>query len=72
MPDYFTYLVSVILFSAVVDEGRDDLEADLQDAAHYHDELYSPSGLPPFMLTGCIGLGAASVLSATFLRRIFS
>lgn len=71
MPDYFTYLVSVILFSAVVDEGRDDLEADFQESSYYNDELYSPSTVPAFMLAGCAGLGTASLISASFLEEFF-
>jgi NADH:ubiquinone oxidoreductase subunit 5 (subunit L)/multisubunit Na+/H+ antiporter MnhA subunit len=71
MPDYFTYLVSIVLFSAIVDEGRDDLEADFQESSYYQDELYSPSSLPGFMLAGCAGLGASSLISATFLEEFF-
>jgi NADH:ubiquinone oxidoreductase subunit 5 (subunit L)/multisubunit Na+/H+ antiporter MnhA subunit len=71
MPDYFTYLVSIVLFSAVVDEGRDDLEADFQETSYYQDELYSPSTLPGFMLAGCTGLGISSLASATFLEEFF-
>jgi NADH:ubiquinone oxidoreductase subunit 5 (subunit L)/multisubunit Na+/H+ antiporter MnhA subunit len=71
MPDYFTYLVSLVLFSSFVDEGRDDVEGDYRDAVFYGDELHTPSSIPAPMLAGCSGLAFMSICSASFLEEVF-
>lgn len=71
MPDYFTYLVTLILFSSFIDEGRDDVETDFYDATFYGDDLHVHSAVPTFMLAGCFGLGGLSLVSATFLEELF-
>lgn len=71
IPDYFTYMVVLILFSSFVDEGRDDVETDFYDSTYYADELHVHSSVPSYMLTGCLGLGSLSIISATFLEEMF-
>jgi NADH:ubiquinone oxidoreductase subunit 5 (subunit L)/multisubunit Na+/H+ antiporter MnhA subunit len=71
MPDYFTYMVAVVLFSSFVDEGRDDVEADFSDATFYGDDLHAHSAVSPFMLAGCAGLGVFSLISASLLEELF-
>jgi NADH:ubiquinone oxidoreductase subunit 5 (subunit L)/multisubunit Na+/H+ antiporter MnhA subunit len=71
MPGYFTYLVTLILFSSFVDEGRDDVEGDYHDASFYVDELHTPSTVPAPMLAGCAGLATMSIFSASFLEEVF-
>jgi len=71
MPDYFTYMVSLVLFSSFIDEGRDDIETDHHDAVFYLDELHTPSSVPAPMLIGCGGLGLMSIVSASFLEEVF-
>ncbi len=71
MPDYFSYIVAVVLFSSFVDEGRDDVEADFADATFYGDDLHVHSSIPPFILAGCVGLGSLSIVSSSFLEELF-
>lgn len=71
IPDYFTYMVSLILFSSFIDEGRDDVETDFYDSTFYGDDLHVHSAAPAYMLAGCFGLGSFSIISATFLEELF-
>lgn len=71
MPDYFTYIVVLVLFSSFVDEGRDDVETDFYDSTYYGDELHVHSSVPAYMLSGCVGLGSLSIISSTFLEEMF-
>lgn len=71
IPDYFTYMVSLILFSSFIDEGRDDVETDFYDSTFYGDDLHVHSSVPVYMLAGCFGLGSFSLVSATFLEELF-
>ena len=71
MPDYFTYMVGLVLFSSFIDEGRDDVESDYSDSSFYGDDLHVHSGLPFFITFGCFGLGLFSLISASFLEEIF-
>jgi NADH:ubiquinone oxidoreductase subunit 5 (subunit L)/multisubunit Na+/H+ antiporter MnhA subunit len=71
MPDYFTFLITLVLFSSFIDEGRDDVETDFSDATFYGDEQHIHSSVPPYMLAGCFGLGGLSIFSSAFLEELF-
>jgi NADH:ubiquinone oxidoreductase subunit 5 (subunit L)/multisubunit Na+/H+ antiporter MnhA subunit len=70
LPSYFTYIVTLILFSGAIDEGRDDSDA-FDSGSHYFDDLYVSSAFPYPMVIGCFGLGLISLISSTFLEELF-
>lgn len=69
--NYFTYLTTLILFTGMVDEGRDDVESDFSDATFYSTEFHVSQQPPSFMLAGCSGLAICSIFSSSFLEEIF-
>jgi NADH:ubiquinone oxidoreductase subunit 5 (subunit L)/multisubunit Na+/H+ antiporter MnhA subunit len=68
---YFSYLTTLILFTGLVDEGRDDVEGDFSDTGFYVTDLHVSPQVPGFMLAGCSGLGVCSIFSASFLEEFF-
>lgn len=70
VPEYFSFFVCLILFSSPVDEGRDDVD-DQMDNVGYNEDLFVPGHFPPFIVIGCSSLGVLSLISSTFLEELF-
>jgi len=69
--NYFMYLTTLVLFTGMVDEGRDDVEGDFSDSVFYSADFYASSQPPVFILAGCSGLAFFSIFSSSFLEEIF-
>ena len=68
--DYLTVLVTLILFSSPIDEGRDDVDVQISYAT-YNDDLYIPGSVPTSMLISVCFLGGLSIISASLLEEFF-
>lgn len=68
--EYLTFLVTIVLFSSPIDEGRDDVD-DYNNYAYYSDDVYVPSALPIPITVAVTSLGLISIFSASLLEEFF-
>jgi NADH-ubiquinone oxidoreductase chain 5 len=68
--EYFTFMITAVLFSSPIDEGRDDID-DYPNYYYYSDDLYTPGAFPNYMTFSVTTLGITSIFSASMLEEFF-